>query len=542
MVGVELHPKEIRVVHVKYKGNVPQIVGAAYCPMPMDSMARGQLVNAGSVSVALHKLLENMGLKGAIPTAIAGPSVGTILRRLSVPPAPDADLRAMVGGEVSHYQIMRTEGAFDFVRMESPSTESGDGMTAIMVAACEEPIISGIKALADQTHLDIISFEPLHFAMCRLAAASAGANATMFAVMLGDTHTDLALIHAGKLWFYRRLDLGADALRAGAYVNAESLGESGNAPLAARHLELGPAVDIATEIRRSIEYVEREFIGIPRLEDLHVVVNEPDLHVLGEFLTSHMEMNCRSVYPDAIGVAQEISVGFADSDSLRYVTAAGLAIRDAGPLVAGSPTVDLFSDLRESLILHGKKRNIVGSLVTSVVALAFGAIAFQLYTNQINAVKVDTKEAIARAERINEEASLQREQRALKAQQFQLLRREGVPVTVLLDYLQAGIRPGVGLSNVTIDPTLGVTISGDSANEAALINTVTALQRVPVLQGVSIQSFNREQRDRKEGIIFTLSSKTLTLESVQMPGDAPQKEPAPAAPQTTPTATTEVKQ
>jgi hypothetical protein len=129
-------------------------------------------------------------------------------------------------------------------------------------------------------------------------------------------------------------------------------------------------------------------------------------------------------------------------------------------------------------------------------------------------MELDTVAALERAEKINSEATAERERRALRAEQHRLLKREGVPLTVLMDYLQGSIQPGVGLVSVTVDPQLGVTISGDSLTEAALINTVSTLQRVPVLQGVSVQSFNRDQRGMGDGILFTLASRTVSLDAI----------------------------
>jgi hypothetical protein len=463
------------------------------------------------------------------------------MRRLSVPPAPEVEIREIVGGEISHYQILRTDGAFGYAKLEAANTEASDGMTPVVVVACEEPIITGIKSLADHCHMEEPSFEPLHFAMCRIAVASGADDAPVFAVMMADSHTDLAVVYQGKLWFYRRLDIGSDNVRAGAIIAAEEMGESAHHSLAAHHLAMGPALDVATEIHRSIEYIEREFIGLPRVENLTVVVNETDLGVLSEFLSSQMGFRCRTLYPDAVEVEPALSPLFSGNDGLRFVSALGLALRDAGSAIAGAPEVDLLSALRASMSMHEKKRNIAGSLVTSVVALVLAGVGFQLYNGQIASVQQETKESIARAEKINNEAMLQREQRALKAQQYTLLRREGVPVTALLDYLQAGIQPGVGLSGVAVDPNLGVAISGDSMSEAALIKTVEQLQRVPVLQGVSIVSFNRDQRGKSDGILFTLASRTVSLDSVEMIGEATRSKPKAAATGATPAAmTTEV--
>lgn len=531
LVGVELHQREIRAVQVRFRGGTPHIVNAAHCPMPAESLVRGQITNPSAVAVALQRLLESMGIKGEVGIGLASPSIASIFRRLTLPPAPTAEMAAMVAGEVAHYQILRTNGAHDFFRLESPVQEGGEEMAAVIVAAAEEAVVQGVKQMAEQLSLPNLSFEPLHFAMLRAAVAALPQTDVQFVVMVGDAHTDLALMYQGKPWFYRRIDLGSDALKAAALVSAEVRGEEiEDETIAPLNLGFGPASDLATEIHRSLDYIEREYAGLPAPTSLNLVVNEPELEFLGDFLAQRSNMPCQVVTPGLGSFPSDVPDAMSGPEGIRYAAAFGLAVREGGNLVQGAPKVDLLSELRDLDLASTERKILVGSLVASALAIVFGGTAWVLYGNQIKSMEAEAVAAIDRAEKINSEATAERERRALRAEQHTLLKREGVPLTALMDYLQGGIQPGVGLVSVTVDPQLGVTIAGDSMTEAALINTVSTLQRVPVLQGVAVQSFNRDQRGMSDGILFTLASRTVSLDAIAEKAPQPVASALPVTP------------
>jgi len=512
LLGIELSQREIRVVQVRHKSGKAQVVNLGIAPMPEGAVAQGQLLNPGAAGTALKKLLEELGVKPMTRASIGLPPAASVFRRIAVPQAPDAELKSIVAGEVEHYQVLRLGGSHGFIKLESPA---GAEELGVVVLAAEEPTLAGIREMADTAEVTVASLEPVQLGLFRSILSSEGPQGTAFGMAVTESNVEISFAHKGQVWFYRRLDVTASTLKAyaaAADTVAASVPEEGED--AQMRYSVTPIDDLAMEVRRSLEYIEREFKDLPQITHLLFASSDPGLEFLANRLSEKIGGRVEIVSCNGAQIGAEIADKFMGSEGMRYTSAFGLAMRDLFP---ANLVMDLYAAERSMVEHKENKKHVVISAVAATTALLMGSFGVVMYNNQISSVNDQRQAAETRAKTLLAQADDARKERANRVEQYRLLRKEGVPLGSVMDFINASLAPGVGLTTFTIEPTLAVQLQGETRDEASLIATTQNLQRSPLLTGVNVQSFNRDTQ--KKGLTFLLSSTTVSLDQVQLPGD-----------------------
>lgn len=507
LLGIEIHDHEVRVMEVRYKNNVPSVVAVRYEPMPEGAIEWGKIQNPMAIATVLRRVVDGMGTSKTATAVIGIPAGSCLLRNLMVPPVPPAELASVVAGEVEHYGIVRTQGGVHtFLPLNPPKAEAVAEAIPVAVLAVEEDVTHVLREIAERAGIEVEALEPTLYAMFR-AAMAASNTSSLLAIMIGSTCGDMAVMSEGNLIAYRRIETGAQSL-----IQMSNI--IGSSPT----LDRGAVEGLATETRRTMEYLRREYPSLPEISTLRVVVDNPALAPLAEQLSQRLGLTVEPVRPYLGPAADPIAVKSTQGpDGMRFAAVSGLGLHGAQKSLTKIPALDLYSAERSVARLQTSKRNLAGSIAASLVAICLGTVGSFVYNGQINAVNKEIKLSEERLAKIKSEISLVQQQRALKDEQYKILRKNGVPVGPLADALVGSLSSGVGLRSFGITPDLSVSITGEAVSEASMIKTVQALQKSPVLQGVMIQSFTR----LGGGVEFQVTAKTVTTARIKQPSDAP---------------------
>jgi len=506
-------------MEVRYRNNVPSVVAVRYEPMPEGAIEWGKIVNPMSISTVLRRVVDGMGTSKTATAVIGIPASSCLLRNLMIPPVPAAELASVVAGEVEHYGIVRTQGGVHtFLPLNPPKSGAVAEAIPVAVLAVEEDVTHILREIAERAGIEVEALEPTLYAMFRAAMAASNTN-SLLAIMIGTTCGDMAVMSEGNLIAYRRIETGAQSL-----IQMSNI--IGSSPT----LDRGAVEGLATETRRTMEYLRREYPSLPEISTLRVVVDNPALAPLAEQLSQRLGLTVEPVRPYLGPAADPIAVNSTQGpDGMRFAAVSGLGLHGAQKSLTKIPALDLYSAERSVSRLQTSKRNLAGSIAASLVAICLGTVGSFVYNGQINAVNKEIKLSEDRLANIKSEISLVQQQRALKDQQYKILRKNGVPIGPLSDALVGSLASGVGLRSFGITTDLSVAITGEATDEANMIKTVQALQKSPVLKGVMIQSFTR----LGGGIEFQVSAKTVSTAQIKQPSDAPALTPGTSTNQAT---------
>lgn len=494
--------------------------------MPEGGMGHGEVAQPPLVAIALKSLLGDMRVPGGVPAVIGIPSEGVTVRTLNVPPAPDEEIATIVAGEVEHYRILRSKGSFAYVPLTPPVHGEGSQPISVVIAAAEEQVTRSIGELAGKAEVRLVALEPTEFGQLRAAVAAIGQQQTVFAILIGDIATDLAVFSKGQLWFYRRLDYGAmnlapDRRPVGSMISAFTdddliLPEE---PAETQKYNESILDGMCAEISRSVDYLRREYKEHAQFAVLHVSIDDPALEDIAPHLSERLGIAVETIAPCGGVSIHPDATEATGPDGFRYTAAFGLAIRDSLAFTASLPRVDLYEVERTAVQTQILRRNLTGSFITSGVAILFGILGYWLYGRQISTLSEQTEHARSHAAALKTQAATATEQHQMRSVQVKALSAEGVPPTAVTDFIAGSLDPGVGIDNLSVSADKTVMITADAVDEAGMLRTVENLQRVPIFQNVMVQTFSRKS-DRESGLSFTVVAKTLAASQVRISGES----------------------
>lgn len=499
LLGVELHNAEIRLVETRISSGKPIVLTVGSTPMPPNALVDGEVVRTDAVALALRRLIESTGVKST-EAVLSVPMSGYATRSLKIPPAPPDEQAILIEGEVRHFDVLRTpDGAYDYFAV-SPQDA---GEVGIILFAAEGSITSSLRVVAEKAGLEVVALEPAAIGMLRAACGNRDSASDGLYVILGEGATEVSIVHAGKIYLYRRIDIGFNALFNSASNEAERIEHrvesqaTGSLPPSAAPLELrkGPADTLATEVRRTIEFYAREFPDGGSVSAIRLLLNDPRAAAIERFLQDATHTEIRVIKPSGF-VAQSDLVNFELSGELsyRYCTAFGLALHYA-ELHTPVPLMDLYVRERSLAALESKRRTMTGSLVGSIAAVVLGIVGtyyFGLQANREQELLEQRHKEVAEL-RGTQQASIAGDRRS--AEQIAYLSKQGVPAVWFMDALTSSLDPGVGIKQVQFEEAGAVTVGGEATSEQALLLTVQRIQQHGGIGTAYVSSFERINRD-----------------------------------------------
>jgi len=508
ILGIDIAPTEIFVVELRGVWPDAQIVRSGKTATPIRSVEAGRILDPAAIASAIRNLLDQLG----IATREAVLSIAeccVVTRVLDIPAVPANELRTVIEGELAHYQILgNSSGAFDFMSLARRENDAETGPQALVMAA-EEQIVSGYRAVADQAGLDLIAMEPTLLASYRAAFGAIQTQPVAACLAIGRHESEITVTCQGQIRLYRRIDIGRDTLvleRTGASPGAQRpmatservpFGEVPEEPEAEpepligqpRVINPSAASSLTVELQRSLDYFASQSPDEAAIDRLVLAISAPELAPLETWFTQAISIE--TVIAD-LPASLRGSADANEADRVRYLCAAGLAMRELTGLPPSMPRFDLSSQQRNQAVVKTVKRTMNIALSASAATFLLGALlAFQIgvRANQAEHELARLKDNLKTQEAIRQEyiASVQSRQDLLRS-----LRVQGFPFPRIMDSVSASIADKVGLTGVALDGGGRLTVNGDANNEKDVIKTLENLRKVPYFESVSMDTFDKQ--------------------------------------------------
>jgi type IV pilus assembly protein PilM len=529
ILGIDLNQYEIRVVELRGTWTSAQVVRAAAAPMPRGAFEGDRILHPDVVAQTLKGLLHRMN--ASTRAAVIGiASRSAITRVLDLPRVTEQEMRMVIQGELAHYQILREEtGVFDYMRLQEPESGSEGSLQALVVAA-EERVLSSYREIADRAGLQLIALEPILIAMYRAAYPQTQAQPSALCLSISYGKSEVAIVDRGQVRLYRRIDLGSDDL-IGGRQGSRSGGRSGELPLGERMLlatheseapdeesvpETGgllnaAAAALATEIQRSIDYYRREFPRAPAVSRIILATHDPQLEPLAAWLNQALQTDVLlSEPPIAVGTTRSVAAQLEAPDGLRFLGAAGLAMRTLPGQPALIPSFNLTApaDAFDPDALR-RRRVMTVSLLLSALILAAGAIAALSLSRTVGQMEhiVAHTQSVLLGRQQTEQRRLQEIQNQMD--QLQMLKREGFPFPRIMDSVAGAIDPMAGITDVSLDRNGRLAVVGEASTQMAMIKTLQGMQFSPYFMNTNLEGYSSRTVHNGQVVEFRITSQLI---------------------------------
>jgi type IV pilus assembly protein PilM len=523
LLGIELQEHEIRVVEARHAGPRPVITAVGVAPMPPGALQDGVVVRADAVAQSIQRLLDK--LKVSTRDAVIGvPSNGVLVRSLNLPPSPESELGILVDGEVRHYQMIRSQGgAYGYFRTVTPAAgDAASTPTTVLLMGSEEPVVAALREVSKDAGLHVVALEPTHVGLYRAAAGDLPTSGTSMLLTISDWRTDIVVVSGGQICVYRRIDVGFQSL-----LRERQAKPKEDAPPPADDdmiLRMEPQEEptagitdaagttMAVEVRRSIEYFTREFSSSPPIEKVLVVGNDSSVEGLVEWLSSAVHLEVEIATPsEPMTASREVALEFEPPAGVRYSAAYGFAIRDVEMFPVAVPRLDLYVHERSVAEMEVKRRGLAGALLASIVSILVGvgaAYAVGMKANEAEDRVLTLTRELGNLENINRKSA---DLEIQKQERLNLLAKDGLPVTSIMDSVAQSLPANVGLSTIRVMPGGRVDIAGETTAEDGMIRFTENLQQSSLMNSVYVMSFERMNSDaQSKGLTFRITSMAAT--------------------------------
>jgi len=507
ILGIDIAATEICIVEMRGSWPDFQIVRAGKIATPPKAIEGGRVVEPMEIAAAIRTLFDQLGIttRDAV-LSIAESCVVT--RVLDIPAVPTNELRTVIEGELAHYQVLgNTAGAFDFMPLSRHENDEETGPQALVMAA-EELVVAGYRAVAEHAGLHLIAMEPTLLACYRAGFAEMQAHPVAACLAIGRHESEITVTCNGQIRLYRRIDIGRDTLMlerpslgqdssrtsTGARVPFGELAEEAEAEPAQaeetpRVINPSVASSLTVELQRSLDYFGSQSPDEATIDRLVLAVPVPELAPLENWFTQAIAIETVMAKlpecPQGGWRSEEV-------ESVRYLCAAGLAMRELSGLPQSMPRFDLSSQQRNEAVVLTARRSFSFSLCASAATILLGAVmAFQIgaranHSEQdLKRLRADLK--VQQHVREDYIASVMSRQDLLRS-----LRVQGFPFPRIMDSVSAAIPVKAGLTGVALDSAGKLTVNGDANNEKEVITTLENLRKIPYFDAVSMDMFDKQ--------------------------------------------------
>lgn len=262
IVGLEVTEESVRAAELSI-GRKPQLVAYGEVPLPPDAAKDSEVLDAGTVAVALRQLWTGARFKSKSVV------LGVASRRILVREYTTQAMRPDLLREALPYQVQdllpvpASQAVLDFY----PLSQEGDQVSGLLVAAVSESIEQIITTLS-KVKLKAQAVDLAAFGLARATAPLAPAEETIATVNIGDHTTQVVVSRGGTPLFVRILpiDVATAAARRHAEVAEPVLeyagagaGNGGRAAVARTRGALRAAMppgasDLATRVRSTLAF------------------------------------------------------------------------------------------------------------------------------------------------------------------------------------------------------------------------------------------------------------------------------------------------
>jgi type IV pilus assembly protein PilM len=485
-----------------------------------------------SVADTLRGLLTRMN--ATAKRAVIGIGArGTISRVLDVPRVPDDELRAVIEGELAHYQILREgTGVFDYVKMDAQDAPS-DSAPQVLLMAAEERTTADHREVAARAGLQLVGLEPVTLALYRAAYLPLQAQPSALCLMVNYGKSEIAIVDHGRIRLFRRVDIGADDLVPGrrGTTSAERGAETtepyrprtllgGDEPLfvppttpeANSSLNGIVAGNLATEVQRSLDYYQREYPQAPMVTRILLATNDPELDPLADWLSRSLSIDVTPAEPPiALGVSRAIAAQLEGRNGLRYLAAAGLAMKALPDQPDTIPSFNFLTVSRPLGEAGQSKGRLVAASAIGLGTLVAGGLAAMTMLGSVRTQEALLKQSRQRLTTMEQGYKLRADELNRQSENWKVLVREGVALPAFMDIITGSLQSGAGLTEVSISATGALQIAGESATFEAITQTLDRLKLCQYFQNLTLTSLQQKEIQRSKVMEFRFTGQVIGM-------------------------------
>ena len=494
VLGIEIDGGQVRIVEMQRGTHHPTITGLHIADLPSGTMAGGAVARPEVLGEVLAKALDEM--KATTRSAVLGLPASTIsMRAMDVPDVPEAELHAVVEGEVQHFQILREEGGiFDYWSLK-PAVGKEEPDRQVLLMAVEESILGGYREGLERAGITVDAIEAQHIGMYRAAGRDIEKEGAVCVLTIGATRSEIGMVISDELALYRRIEIGAMDL-----VSDDMSGE----------LNESVVSSLSTELKRSIDYFHREYPNAPIVDKIISVNREPELTKLAEMLIPILRVDFEVVTPpESAAATPEISRMLDMPDGCRYLGAIGLAMEGIEVGSTNNPVFDFAASGGRSYELRSARRNFLLSGVAAAAILVVGGAIAAYMNSRNNGLDAEISRLRSEVNSLQAKYRPQAEARAMQIQILADISAQGVPFQPLMDELSRALDPAVGLEKVSVDTGGVVNLTAEAVDELAMINTVDRLRSIPLFTDTVVNTYGKlaENEPGNKAIRFDLTTR-----------------------------------
>lgn len=519
VLGIDISPQEIRIVEMRPNGMSGQIVKLGFAPTPPGAVDGDRILSPDALADAVRSLISRTGASSRSVVFGIGPQ-SIVTRVLDIPMVPDNELRAVIDGELAHYQILREgTGAFDYFRLGDKQGEEGNPQVLLMAA--EQSVVDGYRDLAERCGLQLVALEPMLLAMYRAAQPHSESQGSVIALQISNTRSEIAITDHGEIRLYRRVDVGSDELITGR-SSRTAAGPAEVRPLwrdeeEVKEEEAPGTINamasriLVTELQRSLDYYRREFPNAPPVTKLILATNDSALGMFGSWISEALGIDALIAGSPGNHVDRGVIGHLVPPQGLRYLAAASLGMRAVAILPASVPQLSLIirqtADPERVNIRRGLAICFGATAAVSAVA-GFITVMFMRNANGLQLILDSRKQDLG-----IREARYQQRAADLEEQDKQLaaLWPMGYPLPRIVDSLTSAIDPDSGLTDLSVDKAGQVAIGAEASDERSMIRSLEGLKRCAFFVSTSQDSYEWINSARERKVLkFSISAQLAT--------------------------------
>ncbi|GAA3623143.1 hypothetical protein GCM10022200_01700 [Microbacterium awajiense] len=201
IVGLEVTEESVRAAEITL-GRKPQLVTYGEVPLPPDAARDSEVLDVGSVAVALRQLWTGARFKSRNVV------LGVASRRILVREYTTQAMRPDLMREALPYQVQdllpvpASQSVLDFY----PLSQEGDQVSGLLVAAVSENIEQIVETLS-RVKVRVRAVDLTAFGLARVSARLTGPDEVVSTVFVGDHTTQFAVSRGGVPLFVRLLPI-----------------------------------------------------------------------------------------------------------------------------------------------------------------------------------------------------------------------------------------------------------------------------------------------------------------------------------------------
>lgn len=516
ILGIDIGQSEINVVEITGDWRDPKVVRVGSAPTPAGAVDSGRVVAPDIVADTLRSIIDLM--KPDVREAVFGLSSNACSTRIiDVPPVSEKELRAVIQGELNHFQVAGTDTVqFDFIPLPKLSDRT-DETNQVLVMSADAGVVDNYRMISEMTGLRMAALEPNLISLFRTAILDLQKIEAGACLTIGRNESEISIVTNGSLRLYRRIDIGSEQILPEAQHSPSPVRRSTSRSAFSAELDdlfdevgvstgllINPtaASNLTLEVQRSLDYFSTQFPEEPVLSRLVVVSTISEMVTLGAWLGQAIPFE---IIISAFGPNRgldEVAPKITGPNGMKYLCAFGLGMRQISGLPLQLPSFDLSGQRRREEIATKSRRSLGATLIGSIVALAIGAIL--TITIGIRISTLERTKAVLEADLEAKEKRRQEYLTSIKARRdlLQNLMKEGYPFSYVMDAVNKCVDGDLGLTNVSLGRDGRLVIGGEATQERYILTMVNNLRVVPFLDGVSIDGMDAQAAQDKSTAFY----------------------------------------